>query len=142
MKTLKNFELEQTEFFKLGLFKLFEKIQIIVYMNICSTHLKLKKMSNICEFDRILKTECNLQHFTRSGRIKNLDDFERDEEDACLWTEGPLNVRQKGMDICYIMNRCLVMFLTGGKVNVAQYWWNIITKLNVNKWSLFKWLSN
>ena len=121
MKTLKNFELEQTEFFKLGLFKLFEKIQIIVYMNICSTHLKLKKMSNICEFDRILKTECNLQHFTRSGRIKNLDDFERDEEDACLWREGPLNVRQKEMDICYIMNRCLVMFLTGGKVNVAQY---------------------
>ena len=44
MKTLKSFELEQTEFFKLGLFKLFEKIQIIVYMSICSTHLKLKKI--------------------------------------------------------------------------------------------------
>ena len=29
-------------------------------MYICSTHLKLKKMSNICDFDRILKTECNL----------------------------------------------------------------------------------
>ena len=39
-------------------------------------------MSNICDFDRILKTECNLQHFTRNFRIKNLDDFERDEADA------------------------------------------------------------
>ena len=42
-------------------------------------------MSNICDFDRILKTECNLQHFTRNFRIKNLDDFERDETDAYLW---------------------------------------------------------
>ena len=39
-------------------------------------------MSNICDFDRTLKTECNLQHFTRNCRIKNLDDFERDEADA------------------------------------------------------------
>ena len=39
-------------------------------------------MSNICDFDRILKTECNFQHFTRNCRIKNLDDFERDEADA------------------------------------------------------------
>ena len=47
--------------------------EIIVYMNICSTHLKLKG---------ILKTECNLQHLTRNFRIKNLDDFERSEADA------------------------------------------------------------
>ena len=39
-------------------------------------------MPNICDFDRILKTECSLQHFTRNCRIKNLDDFERDEADA------------------------------------------------------------
>ena len=39
-------------------------------------------MSNICDFDRIWKTECNLQNFTRNCRIKNLDDFERDEADA------------------------------------------------------------
>ena len=39
-------------------------------------------MSNIYDFDRILKTECNLQHLTRNCRIKNLDDFERDEADA------------------------------------------------------------
>ena len=43
-------------------------------------------MSNICDFDRILKTECNLQHFTRNCRIKNLDDFERDEADAQIRT--------------------------------------------------------
>ena len=39
-------------------------------------------MSNICDFEGILKTECNLQHLTRNCRIKNLDDFERDEADA------------------------------------------------------------
>ena len=81
-------------------------------------------MSNICDFDRILKTECNLQHFTRNCRIKNLDDFERDEADAYLWRAGLLNVKEKGMTIRYIMNRCLVMFLRRGKVNVVQYWWN------------------
>ena len=45
-------------------------------------------MSNICDFDRILKTECNLQHFARNCRIKNLDDFERDEADAYLRRAG------------------------------------------------------
>ena len=60
-------------------------------------------MSNICDFDRILKTECNLQHFTRNCRIKNLDDFERDEADAYLWRAGVLNVKKKEMTICYIM---------------------------------------
>ena len=29
-----------------------------------------------------MKTECNLQHLTRNFRIKNLDDFERDDADA------------------------------------------------------------
>ena len=78
-------------------------------------------MPNICDFDRILKNVCKLQHFTRNFRIKNLDDFERDEADAYLWRAGLLNVKEKGMTICYIMNRCLVMFLRGGKVNVVQY---------------------
>ena len=78
-------------------------------------------MSNICDFDRILKTECNLQHFTRNFRIKNLDDFERDEADSYLWTAGLLNMKEKGITICCIMNRCLVMFLRGGKVNVVEY---------------------
>ena len=71
-------------------------------------------MSNICDFEGILKTECNLQHLTRNCRIKNLDDFERDEADAYLWRAGLLNVKEKGMTICYIRNRCLVMFLRGG----------------------------
>ena len=78
-------------------------------------------MSNICDFDIILKTECNLQQFTRNCRIKNLDDFERDEADAYLQGAELLNVREKGMTISYIMNRCLVMLLRGGKVNVVQY---------------------
>ena len=87
----------------------------------CSTHLKLKQLSNICDFEGILETECNLQHLTRNWRTKNLDDFERDEADAYLWRAGLLNVKEKGMTICYIMNRCLVMFLRGEKVNVVQY---------------------
>ena len=78
-------------------------------------------MSNICGFDRILKTEWNLKHFTRNCRIKNFDDLERDEADAYLWRAGVLNVREKGMTICYIMTRCLVMFLRGGKVNAVQF---------------------
>ena len=78
-------------------------------------------MSNIFDFDRILKAECNLQHFTRNCRIKNLDDFERDEADAYLWRAGLLNGKEKGMTIYYIMNSCLVMFLRGGKVNVVEY---------------------
>ena len=72
-------------------------------------------MPNIGGFDRILKTECDFQHFTRNCRIKNLDDFERDEVEAYLWREGLLNMKEKGMAICYIMKRCLVMFLRGGK---------------------------
>ena len=78
-------------------------------------------MSNICDFDRILKTEWNLQHFTRNCRIKNLDDFEMDETDVYLWRAGLLNVKKKGVTICKIMNRCFIMILRGGKVNVVQY---------------------
>ena len=78
-------------------------------------------MSNICDFDRILKTECNLQHFTRNCRIKNLDDFERDEADMYLRRAGVLNVKEKEVTISYIINKCLVMFLRGGKVNVVEY---------------------
>ena len=36
-------------------------------------------MSNLCDFEGISETECNLQHSSRNFRIKNLDDFERDE---------------------------------------------------------------
>ena len=89
-------------------------------MNICST-LEIAKMSNIGDFSRILETECNLQHFTRNCRIKILDDFERDKAGAYLRRAGLLNVKEKEMTICYIMNRCLVMFLRGEKVNVVQY---------------------
>ena len=71
-------------------------------------------MSNICDFDRILKIECNLQHFTRNYRIKYLEDFERDEVDAYLLRAGLLNLKEKGMTICYIMSRCLVMFSKAG----------------------------
>ena len=39
-------------------------------------------MSNICDFEGILKNECNLKHLIRNCRIKNLDEFERDEADA------------------------------------------------------------
>ena len=56
-------------------------------------------MSNICDFDRIWKTECNLQNFTRNCRINNLDDFERDETDVYSWRAGLLNVKEKGMTI-------------------------------------------
>ena len=78
-------------------------------------------MSNISDFDRILKTECSLQHFTRNYSINNLDDFKRDEDEEYLWRAGLLNVKEKEMALCYVINRCLVMFLRGGKVNVVEY---------------------
>ena len=78
-------------------------------------------MSNICNFDRTLKTECNLQHFTKKCRIKNLGDLERDEADGYLWRAGLLDARERGMTICYIMSRYLVMFLREGKVIVLEY---------------------
>ena len=54
-----------------------------------------------------------LATLTSNCRFKNLDDFERDEAD--FWRAGHLNAKEKGMTICYIMNRCLVMFLRGGE---------------------------
>ena len=65
----------------LGLFKLFEIMYHSLYEYLLNT-LKIKKMSNICDFDIILNTECNLQHFTRNCRIKNLDNSERDKADT------------------------------------------------------------
>ena len=53
--------------------------------------------------------------------MKNLDDFERDKADAYLWSAELLNVKENEMTICYIMNRCLLISLRGGKVNVVQY---------------------
>ena len=78
-------------------------------------------MSNLCDFEGILKTECDLQQLARNWRIKNLDDFERDEEEVYLWRTVLLNMKEKGMNICYFMNRCLVMLLRGEKVNVMHY---------------------
>ena len=75
-------------------------------------------MSNICDFDITLKTECNLLHFTRNCEIKNLDDFEGDDVATHLWRVGLINLKEKGMTICYIMTRCLVMFW---KVNFVEY---------------------
>ena len=66
-----------------------------------------------------LNATCNISPET--VRVNNLDDFERDEVDAYLWRAELLNVKEKGMTICYIINRCLVMFLRGEKVNVVQY---------------------
>ena len=52
-------------------------------------------MSNISDFEAILETECNLKHLTINRKIKNLDDFVRDEADARLWSAGLLNVKEK-----------------------------------------------
>ena len=62
-----------------------------------------------------------LPTFHQKPQIKNLDDFERDEAGTYLWRAGLLNEKEKGMTICCIINRYLVVFLRGGKVNVVQY---------------------
>ena len=59
-------------------------------------------MSNVCDFEGILKTECNLQYLTRNCRIKNFDDFERDEGGTDFWRAALLNVKEKGMTLCIL----------------------------------------
>ena len=78
--------------YRLGLLKPFERMKL--------------KNPNLCDFVKILKTECNLQYFTRNCRNKNLYDYK---------CEGERN------DHWYNMNRCLVMFLRGRKINVVEY---------------------
>ena len=53
--------------YRLGLFKIFEKKNHSLYEHLQNT-LEIRKMSIICDFDRILKIESNLQHFTRNCR--------------------------------------------------------------------------
>ena len=43
-------------------------------------------MAKICDFDRILKTEWNLQHFTRKCRIKNWMTLK--EMSKCVFVES------------------------------------------------------
>ena len=77
-------------------------------MDYCSKHLEFPT----CDFDRILKTET-----ARNGRIKNLDDFERDEADTYLWKAGLLNEKEKGMAIFYIMRRFYIMLYSSGETS-------------------------
>ena len=83
-----------------------------------------------------------MQQFTRNFRIKNLDDFKIDEAETHLGRAGLLIVKEKGMTIRYIMNKCLVMFLREWKVNFVEYESNIVAKVKVNNWSISEWLSN
>ena len=57
-------------------------------------------MSNIYEFDRVLKTECSLQHFTRNYIIKNLDEMKQMRQTLFVDT-GLLNVKEKGHILHY-----------------------------------------
>ena len=59
-------------------------------------------MCNTCDFARILKTECNLLHFTRKCRIKNSYDFETNEAETNFWKAGFSNVKEKEMTIFYV----------------------------------------
>ena len=78
-------------------------------------------MFNICDFDRILKTECNWQHITRNCRLRIWMTLKEMRQTRICWA-GLLNMKEKGMIICYNINRCLViMLLRGGKVNVVYY---------------------
>ena len=95
MKMVETIDHAQIEFFyfdnqgttwynRLGLFKLLERMKSwnhSLYEHLQYT-LEIKTKSNICDFEEILKTECDLQHLTRNCGIKNLDVFERDEADA------------------------------------------------------------
>ena len=92
MKTLETIEHGQAEFFILiirvpyeiidwGYLNTLREWNQSLYEHLHYT-LEIKTKSNRCDFEGILKTECNLQHLTRNFRIKNLDDFERYDVDA------------------------------------------------------------
>ena len=75
MKTLETIEYVQIEFFILLI-----RINILAQLTYRADRMSNKifdRMSNICDFDRILKTERNLQHFTKNCRIKNLDEMKQ-----------------------------------------------------------------
>ena len=68
-------------------------------------------MSNLSDYDRILKTECNFLHFTRNCRIKNLDDlddFERDETHTFCGDKGEKNFKHEGERNDYMLHYELV----------------------------------
>ena len=77
--------------YRLGLFNSLRE-WIIVYMKICTTHLKLKKYLHMWLWQNFENwRQLALFH---QCRIKNLDDFERDEADAEIRTfkcEGERN---------------------------------------------------
>ena len=83
-------------------------------------------MSNVHDFDRILKTKSNLQRLTINCRIKNLDDFERDGADAWFWRAGLLDVKEKnGHVLHYDQVFGNVFEMRGSKccgVLIKHYW--------------------
>ena len=67
-------------------------------------------MSNVCDFDKLNGT-CNISPETA---------------ELIIWmtlkeTRQTRICRVKGMTIWYIMHRCLVMLLRGGKVNAVDF---------------------
>ena len=78
-------------------------------------------MSNICDFDRILKTGYNLQHFIRNCRIKNLDDFERYEADTYLWRAGLFICEGQRNDHMLHHEQVFGNVFDRGEVNVVQF---------------------
>ena len=57
--------------------------------------------SDICDFGRILKTECNLKHYSRTIGIKQVDELKEDEAVIFLWRAGLLENRSNVFTICY-----------------------------------------
>ena len=77
-------------------------------------------MSNICDFERILKNECNLQHFTKNCRLKNLNDSEGDETDTFVESRT-FECKGERNDHMLHYEQVFGNFLRVGKVNVVEY---------------------
>ena len=58
-------------------------------------------MSDICDFGRVLETECNLIHYTRNCGMKNLNQFKEDDVHTYLWRAGLLKEKANILTICY-----------------------------------------
>ena len=122
--------------YRLGLFKLFENFIIenySLYENLYYA-LEIKKCLTYVPLTKFwkLNATCNISLETPELRLwMTLKEM---RQTRICGEQDFVNVKEKGMTICYIVNRCLVMSLTGGKKFVVEYWWNIVAKLKVNKW--------
>ena len=76
------------------------KLVSFTYLLSKAVQSKMKISDDICDFGRILKTECNLKHFSRTTGLKSLNQLEGDLPEIYLWRAGLSEERNNVLTIC------------------------------------------